>query len=92
MPIAHMLLSELFPSDIRALSIGITQSIGLGMGAINIKLYPMMVDTLQFHGTFYLYATVQFLALLWGSYTIPDNRGLSLVRVEEKYEVEEQKL
>jgi hypothetical protein len=27
-------------------------------------------------------------ALLWGAYTIPDNRGLSLVRVEENYEKE----
>ena len=85
-PISHMLLAELFPSDIRALSIGITQSIALGFGAMNIKLYPLLVDRLQFHGTFYMYASVQFLALLWGSYTIPDNRGLSLVRVEENYE------
>jgi hypothetical protein len=37
---------------------------------------------------FYFYAGLQTVALLWGAYTIPDNRGLSLVRVEENYEKE----
>jgi hypothetical protein len=40
----------------------------------------------QFYGTFYLYAGANFAAALWATFTIPDNRGLSLVKVEENYE------
>ena len=87
-PITHMLLAELFPSDIRALSIGLTQSAALGMGSMNVKLFPYLVSQLEFHGTFYMYACLQFTALLWAAYTVPDNRGLSLVKVEKNYEAE----
>jgi hypothetical protein len=47
MPISHMLLSELFPSDIRALSIGLTQSAALSMGSVHIKLFPTIMGTFQ---------------------------------------------
>jgi hypothetical protein len=39
-----------------------------------------------------LYAAVAFLALLWGVFNIPDNRGLSLANVEAKLTaIEDQK-
>jgi hypothetical protein len=41
---------------------------------------------MQFHGTFYMYAGANFAAVLWAAFTIPDNRGLSLVKVEQNYE------
>jgi hypothetical protein len=33
-----------------------------------------------------MYAAANLAALLWGAFTIPDNRGLSLSKVEENYE------
>jgi hypothetical protein len=41
---------------------------------------------MQFHGTFYMYAGANLAAVLWAAFTIPDNRGLSLVKVEQNYE------
>jgi hypothetical protein len=85
-PIFHLLLGELFPSDIRSLSIGLTISAGLSFGTVNILTYSYLIEYLQFFGTFYFYAAVQFAALLWGFFMIPDNRGLSLAKVEENFE------
>ena len=85
-PVFHLLLGELFPSDIRSLSIGLTISSGLSFGTLNILMYTYFIEYLQFFGTFYFYATMQFVALLWGFFMIPDNRGLSLAKVEENFE------
>ena len=85
-PVFHLLMGELFPSDIRSLSIGLTQSAGLSLATVNILIYSYLIKYLQFFGTFYFYATIQFVALLWGFFMIPDNRGLSLAKVEENFE------
>ena len=85
-PIFHLLMGELFPSDIRSLSIGLTISSGLSFATINILTYTYFIEYLQFFGTFYFHATVQLLALFWGFFMIPDNRGLSLAKVEENFE------
>jgi MFS family permease len=84
-PVLHLLMGELFPSDIRSLAIGITLSLGLCISTVNILIYPYLIENLQFHGTFYLYAVMAFMAMLWGMFTIPDNRGLSLAKVEAKF-------
>jgi len=46
-PVHHMLLGELFPSDIRTLGLGLTNSISFSTGAIHIKLFPAMLASLQ---------------------------------------------
>ena len=79
-------MGELFPSDIRSLSIGLTISSGLSFATINILTYTYFIEYLQFFGTFYFHATVQLVALFWGFFMIPDNRGLSLAKVEENFE------
>jgi hypothetical protein len=49
-------------------------------------MYSYLLEHLQFFGTFYFYAAVQFVGLLWGFFMIPDNRVLSLAKVEENFE------
>jgi hypothetical protein len=49
-----------------------------------LSLFQVLIDNLKFFGTFYLYAGISFTALLWGLFHIPDNRGLSLAKVEAK--------
>ena len=78
--------TTMFSLSFRPLCVGITHSIASAFGAINVKTYPYQLETLQFYGTFYLYAGANFLTLLVAALTIPDNRGLSLVKVEQNYE------
>jgi MFS family permease len=84
-PILQILMGEIFPSDIRSLAIGITLSLGLCISTVNILIYPYLIEKLQFHGTFYLYTVIAFMTMLWGMFNIPDNRGLSLAKVEAKF-------
>ena len=84
-PVIQILICELFPSDIRSLAIGLTYSAALCCSMANILIYPYLIQSLQFHGTFYFYAATSFLTMMWGTFHIPDNRGLSLAKVEEKF-------
>ena len=86
MPILHILRSELFPTEIRAESIGLVQSLFLISGTLSTKFFPEMKNGLGLYGLFFLYAVSGFTSCLWALYTIPDNRGKSLVKVEELYE------
>ena len=82
MPVLHILMNEMFPTDIRTLSIGITQSLFLLSGCISIKMFPTLYDLIGMGGTCLLYALASGICLIWGAITIPDNRGKSLVKVE----------
>jgi MFS family permease len=84
-PVIQLLLGELFPTDIRSLAIGLTLSAVLCMGTTNILIYSYLIESFQFFGTFYFYAATSCVTLLWGIFQIPDNRGLSLAKVEEKF-------
>ena len=86
MPVLHSLLSEVFPTEIRTQAIGLVQALDWGNGAITVNFFPQMKKYLSFHGLFFLYGTVGLVMCLWGLKTIPDNRGKSLVKVEDMYE------
>ena len=57
-----------------------------GSGALNINFFPHMRDYLTFHGLFFLYGAAGLVNCFWALKTIPDNRGKSLVKVEETFE------
>jgi len=78
------LVSELFPSDIRSLGVGITLSMARCFETINVLVYPFLIENLNLYGTFFFYAGTSLVVMTWGLFTIPDNRGLSLAKIEEK--------
>ena len=48
------------------------------------KLYPFFVSSLGFHGTFWMYSGVMLLNMFYGALSIPENKGQSLVKTEDK--------
>jgi facilitated trehalose transporter len=84
-PILQVLVGELFPSDIRSLAIGITLSMARCVETTNVLVYPFLIEKLNLYGTFFFYAGTALAVMLWGLFTIPDNRGLSLAKVEENF-------
>ena len=86
LPVMHMLIAELFPTEIRTQSIGITESITLASGALAIKLFPNFKEAIGLFGICCLFCGFTLILIIWGACTIPDNRGKSLVKVEEIYE------
>ena len=41
---------------------------------------------MSLHGLLFMYGASALISCLWGLKTIPDNRGKSLIKVEEMYE------
>ena len=86
LPVLMLLLSEVFPTEIRSQSIGLATAFEVACGAAVMKLFPQMKSSMSLHGLFFLYGAVGVATCLWGLKTIPDNRGKSLIKVEEMYE------
>ena len=84
--VMYTLLNELYPTEIRTESIALTETICLAIGATSLKLYPDLKNLLYDQGVFLIYAVMGLICALWGAFTMPDNRGKSLVKVEELYE------
>ena len=82
----HSLVNEVYPTEIRTQSIALTDTFGLIFGAINLKFYPDLEKYMGFHGVILMYVILSIILVSWGAYTIPDNRGKSLVKVEETFE------
>ena len=84
MAVVQLLLAESFPTEIRSYASGICGA----FTAINMfgatKLYPWFLGSLGMHGTFWMYGAVMCLEVAYGAWSIPENKGESLVRTEDK--------
>ena len=85
-PIEYALFGELFPTEIRAVSIGICQSVQNAGTAMIVIVYPDMKSALGMFGICYIYASIGFVATIWAYCTIPDNRSKTLVEIEKGYD------
>ena len=86
LPVIHSLISEVFPTEIRTQSIGLVYSIALISAVVALKFFPEMKQLMGLYGLFFFYGITGIATCLWGLKTIPDNRGKSLIKVEEMYE------
>merc|ERR1712059_168085 len=84
MAVVQLLLAESFPTEIRSYASGLCGA----FSAMNMfgatKLYPYFVDGLGFHGTFWMYGLVMVVEVIYGAFSIPENKGQSLVKTEDK--------
>ena len=48
------------------------------------KLYPYFVDSLGFYRRFWMYGGVMLLEVIYMALSIPENKGQSLVKTEDK--------
>ena len=91
LPVIYSVMSEIFPTEIRTQSIGLVESFALGCGALITKFFPEMKHGMGLHGLFFFYGATGVISCFYGLLTIPDNRGKSLIKVEEMYEYENDK-
>jgi len=84
--VVQLLLAECFPTEIRSYASGICGA----LAAVNTfgatKLFPSLQSLMGFHGTFWLYGGVMFFSAVFGALCIPENRGESLVKTEDKFQ------
>ena len=85
MGIILVLLGELFPTDIRTISIGIVTGVEYLTLAFATETFPFLLQWLHFYGLNFYYAAVCLLMTIWGMMTIKDIDHLSLVEIELIY-------
>ena len=58
----------------------------LASGCSSVKVFPELKGLIGLPGLCTIYSIAGIVAMIWGALTIPDNRGKSLVKVEESLE------
>ena len=81
-----ILIGELFPTDIRTVSIGTVRGMQYLALALATKLFPILSKWLHFYGLNYYYAAFALALTIWGMATIKDIDRLSLVEIEQIYD------
>ena len=83
-PVLNVLGNESYPTELRTLAISVTESGFLLIGAIVTKTFPDLKNGLGLPSAIGCYALMHVLSIIWGYFFIKDNRGKSLVKVEEE--------
>ena len=81
-----ILIGELFPTDIRTVSIGVVRGMQYLALALATKLFPILAESLKFYGLNYYYAAFALALTIWGMTTIKNIDQLSLVEIEQIYD------
>ena len=68
----------------RSYSSGIVGSIAAVSQFSSTKLYPVFLDKIGFSGTFFVYAGIMLALIIYGAISIPENKGESLAKTEDK--------
>ena len=80
-----ILVGELFPTEIRSISIGVVRGVQYCALAVSTELFPILSDSLQFYGLNYYYGAFALILTIWGMKTIKNIDLLSLVEIENIY-------
>jgi major inositol transporter-like SP family MFS transporter len=76
-------LAEIFPLHMRGLGIGISVFFGWTVNGLLATFVPMLIETIQITGTFFMFACVGLLSLLFVIRFVPETRGVTLEKLEE---------
>jgi SP family galactose:H+ symporter-like MFS transporter len=82
-PLGWLLISEIYPTSARSVGMSIGSLSHWGFNAIIAFTFLRMVNGLGLAATFWVYAAVCVVGLVWGYYYIPETKGKSLEEIEE---------
>jgi MFS family permease len=84
-PLGWLLISEIYPTSARSVGMSIGSLSHWSFNAIIAFTFLRMVDGFGLAATFWVYAAVCVLGLVWGYYYIPETKGKSLEEIEEHW-------
>lgn len=84
-PLGWLLISEIFPMNVRGIGMSIGSLAHWGFNAVIAFTFLKLVNTLGADITFWCYAIICLLGLVWGNYYIPETKGKSLEEIEQHW-------
>src|SRR5207237_3935199 len=82
-PLGWLLISEVFPLEVRGIGMSIGSLSHWGFNAIISFTFLTLIDAVGIAGTFWCYAVVCIAGLIWGYYYIPETKGKTLEDLEK---------
>jgi len=89
-PIPWVYGNELFPIDIRSHLCGITTSIMSAMSFIQVKTFPLLLESVGVGETFLLASGITIVTTLWGLFGLPETKGATLHQITRMFYSEKQ--
>lgn len=84
-PLGWLLISEVFPLNVRGVGMSIGSLSHWGFNAIIAFTFLKLVDSLGINFTFWCYSFICIIGLIWGYYYIPETKGKSLEEIENHW-------
>jgi SP family galactose:H+ symporter-like MFS transporter len=84
-PVFWLLISEIYPLKVRGLGMSIVTEANWGSNFIIALTYLILVQLMGTSGTFWLYAGVGILALIFTFIYVPETKGRTLEEIEEHW-------
>ena len=83
--IMNILLAELFPTDIRSISVGIVRAVAYMANYGNMMAYPMVSSVNAFGELMFVYGAIAAFMTVWAIITVKETDNMSLVEIENSF-------
>ena len=84
-PLGWLLISEVFPLEVRGVGMSIGSLSHWGFNAIISFTFLSLVNSIGIATTFWFYAAICIAGLIWGYYYIPETKGKTLEDIEKHW-------
>ncbi|CAG9759427.1 unnamed protein product [Ceutorhynchus assimilis] len=83
-PIPWLMMGEILPAKIRGTAASVATGFNWTCTFIVTKVFPLLIDSIGFHYTFWLFGIIVFMSLIFTIFFVPETRGQSLADIERK--------
>ena len=88
-PVLNILAAELFPTEIRSISVGIVKALNNVASLVNMTIYPIVSGANAFQELMFGYGAVAIFMALWAIITVKETDNMSLMEIEKLYKKDE---
>ncbi len=84
-PIGWILVSEVFPLKIRGVAMSMCTVANFGFNFFVVSSFPVLLHRIGGAYTFWMFAIVSFLCIIFVYYCVPETKGISLEQIEANW-------